>query len=367
MTDKSQYIVVRAIPVEQPIGEFYVAAIDGRDLLHIAHADVRRIIERDIERIVGIQRPLSDTRVAELKQYVNSVDATFPTSIIVSISSEHAEYNVKTSELRILKDQEVAKIIDGQHRLAGFEDYKGAKRFLLNTTIFIDMELEDQAYTFATINLKQTKVSKSLAYDLYEYATTRSPQKTCHHIARLMHSKEGSPFKGRIKILGTATGERYQFVTQAAFVEGLLKHICKSPKVAMDDRNTLKAGKKVPYKPSEDDAVTIFRGMFVRAEDEKILATLWNYFNAVKRRWGRAWNFDHRGAILNRTAGLNGLMRFLGDAYLAAASPGDVPKEDAFYKIFERVDIHDNGFSTDTYKPGTSGEAQLYNDLMKAL
>lgn len=69
--------------------------------------------------------------------------------------------------LRIKKDANVAKIIDGQHRIAGLEDYAGPP-FQVNATIFIDMDIEDQAMVFATINLKQTKVSKSLAYDCCE-------------------------------------------------------------------------------------------------------------------------------------------------------------------------------------------------------
>jgi DGQHR domain-containing protein len=164
----SDYISFRCVPVTQPIGTFYIGTIDSQDLVDISYADVRRIEDRDIEKYLGIQRPLVPQRVKELKVYVRSLDAAFPTSIIIAIPSLYAEFDEETNLMTIIRSAEVAKIIDGQHRIAGLEGYEG-KPFQLNVTVFIDMDIEDQAMVFATINLKQTKVSKSLAYDLYEY------------------------------------------------------------------------------------------------------------------------------------------------------------------------------------------------------
>ena len=87
---KSNYIEIKCIEVTQPIGTFYIGSVDSKDLLHISEADIRRIEQRDVERVVGIQRPLSNERVKELKQYVNNIDASFPTSVILSIKAENA-------------------------------------------------------------------------------------------------------------------------------------------------------------------------------------------------------------------------------------------------------------------------------------
>lgn len=218
--NNGEFIEFKCIEVEQPIGKFYLGVIDARDLIEISYADVRRIEQRDIERIVGIQRPLSYSRVNEIKEYVHTIDASFPTSIILSIPSKYSEFSGRKGIMKIRKRPEVVKIIDGQHRIAGLEDFQG--KFELNVTIFVDMDMEDQAMVFATINLKQTKVSKSLAYDLYEFAANRSPQKTCHIIAKLLNSQKGSPFKDKIKILGRATGKRYETLTQATFGDYIL-------------------------------------------------------------------------------------------------------------------------------------------------
>src|SRR5713226_4979754 len=160
------HINFSCIKVTQPIGTFYIGAIDARDLYEIAYADVRRIQERDVESYLGIQRELSQTRVNELHQYVQTVDATFPTSIIIAVSSDNAIFDDASMEMRIRRDSGVANIIDGQHRIEGLAEYT-KDNFQLNVTLFVDMDIEDQAMVFATINLKQKTMRKSLAYDLY--------------------------------------------------------------------------------------------------------------------------------------------------------------------------------------------------------
>jgi DGQHR domain-containing protein len=183
--ESSEWISFKCITVQQPIGTFYVGSVSSSDVLEIAYADIRRIEQRDIEKIVGIQRELSPQRVKELQKYVRTIDAAFPTNIILAVDDRDAEFDSKSNTMRVKKQGDVAKIIDGQHRLAGLEKFDGT--FDLCVTMFVDMDLQDQAMTFATINLSQTKVGKSLVYDLYEFQRTRSPQKTCHNIARLLN------------------------------------------------------------------------------------------------------------------------------------------------------------------------------------
>ena len=64
-------------------------------LMRISHFDVRRVLQedRDVERYLGIQRPLEDIRVKSLSEYVNYRDASFPTSIILAIDEEYAQFN----------------------------------------------------------------------------------------------------------------------------------------------------------------------------------------------------------------------------------------------------------------------------------
>ncbi|HEX4638685.1 MAG TPA: DGQHR domain-containing protein [Chthoniobacterales bacterium] len=303
--DAASPIKVNCIEVQQPIGTFYIGAIEAPDLVAISFADVRRPEGREIEKYIGTQRDLSLGRVADIKKYVTTVDACFPTSVILSIPSSEAKLDDSKTVLEITRGANVAKIIDGQHRIAGLEDYSGSS-FAVNVTIFLDMDLEDQAMVFATINLQQTKVTKSLAYDLYDFAKARSPQKTCHNIAKLMNFRDGSPFAGRIKILGKATGQTFELITQATFVDRLLRMITKD---AMIDKDKLKRGKELTRATPSEERTLVFRNRFIDEKDAEIAKCLWNYFDAVRLRWPTAWNTDARGVILPRTTGFAALMR----------------------------------------------------------
>lgn len=362
---ESEWIRIPCIELHQPIGKFYVGAIDSHDLVKISFADRRRIEkgERDIEIISGIQRPLAPKRVNELRKYVTSIDASFPTAIILAVGASDAIYDDRAHVMKVRNDSNVAKIIDGQHRIEGLVGYDGAT-FQLNITMFVEMDMEDQALLFATINLKQTPVGKSLAYDLYEFAETRSPQKTCHNIARLLNSRESSPFYKRIMILGTATGSPSETLTQAAFIDPLMRYITQDAITAMEDRDALKRGRRLTEITPDVVRVKklIFRNLFIQDRDAEIARIVWNYFAAVAQRWSGAWDLKRAGIVLNRTTGYRALMRFLPLAYLSLGRDMVVPTAE-FKAIFDRVKLDADDFTPERFKPGTSGQAELYRKL----
>ena len=385
-----QYIEVSCIEVVQPVGTFYVASIGFKELLEISYADVRRLETNstELEKYIGIQRLLSPSRVKEIATYVQLIDATFPTGIIIQVSGfatqknedgeeaivitedgkqlRNAIYDRKNKTLKIRKDENVAKIIDGQHRLEGLK--KGAmghlenEQFKLNVTIFVDMDIEDQAIIFATINKSHTKVNKSLVADLFEYTKTKSPQKTAHNIARALNEKKGSPFLGKIKILGKAEDES-ETITQATFVDGLLWYISGNNIRAMKDRDIYKRG-GTPEKVTGDEQKRLFfRNMFIEERDADIAQIVWNYFAVVSEKWPGAWNNPQRGFILNRSTGFIALMRFLEDAYLNFDKIGEVISKIQFQKIFSSIDLSDKIFTKEEYLPGTGGQTKLYKQL----
>lgn len=347
------------LSVTQPIGTFYIGVINAADLGAISYADVRRTEGRDIEKYIGTQRDLSPGRVAEIKQYVTTVDACFPTSIILSIGAEHAKYDETARTLTINKGPDIAKIIDGQHRIAGLEGYP--KSFEVNVTIFIDMDIEDQAMVFATINLKQTKVTKSLAYDLFEYTESRSPQKTCHNIAKLLNFKQGSPFYGRVKILGKASETASEVITQATFVDRLQKLITNDP---MGVRDQIKRDdEKLKHLKGSDADKFVFWNRFVDGKDAEIAKIIWNYFKAVDSRWNSAWNNFEKGKILSKTTGFAALIRLLPLALNKLNIGEGIPSESDFLELLKKSDLKDADFTSDKFKPGSSGEGDLFKAL----
>jgi DGQHR domain-containing protein len=376
MIEDPQSISFAVIKVQQPIGTFFIASLSYRVLCDITHFDIRRIRrERDVETYLGIQRPLTPERVVELNGYVNTADACFPSGVILSVPGVCAELNLNESEMTLknylepneeedpIFFKEIAKVLDGQHRIEGLKKYIGSDEFQVNVVIFVDIDLPQQAQIFSTVNLAQTKVNRSLVYDLLELSKSRSPQKVCHNIAVGLDKTEGSPFYKKIKRLGVATTGRFdETITQATFVQGLLKYISRDP---MADRDLYLKG-ITPHKSDKEESYKlIFRNMFIDQKDTDIANTIWNYFEAVQDRWPEAWNSSERGMMLNKTNGFNGLVRFLRNAYLKVTSPGNVATKDQFKRLLDNVSCDSTHFNTGNFVPGSTGASNLYKFLMK--
>lgn len=369
---------VKALRVKQPIGEIYLAALDHELLQKITYFDVRRVLRdtRDVEAYLGIQRPLNESRVSDLQSYVNFVDATFPTSIILAIDdSECVTYDEKTSTLTLsntrtgndkpdINFSNLCRVIDGQHRIAGLEKFMG-KTFEVMTAIFVGIDISDQAYIFATVNLEQTKVRKSLAFDLFELAKTRSPYKTCHNVAVALDRADGSPFFKRIKRLGTATpGRDEETITQSNFVDRLVPYISSDPKL---DRDVLLRGRQLDLAEGNDSLRHCLRNLFIKGDDLAIAKLIRAYFEAVRLRWPKAWDDFGQGAMLNKTNGFRALMGMFGRVYTHLAKPGDMVDAKRFLELFKRSTLKDSDFTVENFKPGTSGEAQLRNKLIEEI
>lgn len=357
----------------QPIGDIFLAKISYKDLIKITHFDVRRVLQedRDVEKYLGIQRPLMKNKVDALHAYVNFFDASFPTAIIIAIEEDYVEYSEEKKLITLsntaryedapsIPISNIARVLDGQHRIAGLKEFKG-ESFDVPVTIFVGADISDQAHIFATVNLEQQKVHKSLTYDLYSLAKSRSPQKTCHNVAVALDQDKNSPFFKRIKRLGVATeGRDFEPISQATFVESLIKYISRDPK---KDRDILLRG-KVLSKVSPEELYTVpFRNMFISQEDIKIVEVIFNYFSAVKERWPIAWSNNDKGNMLNRTNGFRAFMRAYEHLHRLHRLPsGTVPIH--FMKRFmDAVPLSDKDFNTDNFKPGSGGEAALLNVL----
>lgn len=365
---------VSAIQIRQPLGEFLIASIPSKRLCEIAYFDVRRMLkERDIETYLGIQRPLNQGRVDELQSYVRTVDACFPTAVILAVDGRSAIFDSTTNQLTLRNDpnpeegldpiyyRNIAKVLDGQHRIAGLMEYP-KDDFEVNVSIFVDIDIEDQAYIFSTVNLAQTKVNRSLAYDLSELTKTPSPQKTCHNIAVALDQLASSPLHHRIKRLGTATpGRTIELLTQATFVEALMPFISSTPTL---DRDILKRGNRLATPTQLEIEKHPLRPFFVNGEDLKIADVLFRYFSSVRDKWPTAWNTDEKGLILNRTNGFRALMRVLKPICNALKPHKEMPSKDDFDEFFARVKIDDDEFTIDNFKPGTSGESLLFKKLV---
>lgn len=373
-------IKINCIEVTQPIETFYVGKIDWQDLLKIARKDIERIRqegEGTIDGYLGIQRELSKNRLAEIAEYVSFNDATFPNSIVISIDStsyneanDEIEENILSFENGILElrdDGKIAKIIDGQHRVFGLEKYatdnglfKDELKFELIITIFIDIDEEYQANIFSTINKAQTKVNKSHVYDLYSFSKTRSPQRTSHNVIKLLNEEEDSPFYHLIKRLGKADFKN-ETIAQATLADCIIKYISSNPP---RDRNILRTGAKLALVEGAEKDKYFFRNWFIKEEDVKIAKVIWNYFEAIKRKWPTAWG--NLNFILTKSTGVIAFMRFLKDL-VELLGLEKIITVDEFKGILNKIDIKDTELVNDVYQSGGVGQSALYKVLISSI
>ncbi|HBB6244369.1 TPA: DGQHR domain-containing protein [Escherichia coli] len=285
---------LKYIEVNQPIGTFYLTSIRAIDLLDIVRVDRRRDFE------FGVQRDISSSRVSEIAKYTSEPDATFPTPIIISVDDSS---NLKMDDTYFYFESEVVigDVIDGQHRLWGIKNSSNAKLFELPVVLMFDLTDEEKAYVFSIINSKQTRVNPSIVYDLFSLAERRSPQKTCHEIARGINSNPDSPFYKKLKMLGKKEiNQDNASLSQSTFIKYLIQHISKKPD---DDARMLKMN--LPLTPNNQ---CIFRDYFIEENDAVIQKIILNYFNAISNVYPVEWNTP-REYYLSKLTGYAALMK----------------------------------------------------------
>lgn len=378
-------VVISAIRIRQPIGDIYVGSIPAKTLVDITDFDIRTLVsERGIDSYLGIQRELDKKRVTEIGVYVNGPDATFPTAVVLAVPekcvtiespcdaderfvrmtlSNYPQADGDPDETVLYKH--IARVIDGQHRIKGLELLKDGQ-FDVNVSIFVDADIADQASIFATVNLAQTKVSRSLAYDLFGLSHSRSPEKTCHSIVVALESTASSPLFRKIKRLGKATAGRYtETLSQATVVAGLLQYICKDRIQIISDRQIGRRGGPFPPAEGKDAAKLVLRPFFIEGRDVDLTNLVWNYFEAVRAKWPDAWGANAVGLMLNRTNGYDGLMKFFRPAYRYLAAPGEMVTSKQFGAIFESVSLKDEDFTPQNFPAGSTGASNLARALLE--
>lgn len=363
------------IKLRQPVGELFVGALPYKILCAIADFDVRHVLqeERDLDRYLGIQRPLKLKRVREIQDYVNFADAAFPTAIIIAVDPRCALFDSASSTmtLRNIRDQgdpvlarRIARVIDGQHRIAGLYQCR-QENFDLPVTILVGSDIADQAQMFARVNLSQTPVNPSLVYDLFELAKSKSPQKFTHEITVKMDRMPDGPFQRRIKRLGTATPNRdREYLTQATVVKGMLQLITDNADV---DRDFYLRNQVPPRASRKDIHRLIFRNSFLDDREDIVLEAITNLFLAVRERWPVAWEGAGEGYILPRTNGYLALMRYLRDATVYFVGSDRAVSVEMHLRLLRRVELEDHDLTSERFLPGTGGEAALYRELSSVI
>lgn len=274
------------------------------------------------ESLEYYQRRIDNERLKDIQKYIiraitdeqNNVSLAtlFPTSMIIAMPMEEEDMHVEGDEIKLDLKGNVF-IVDGQHRLMAMlllyktlrdentiktervnymikylEDYK------FNCTILVNFDLWEQGQVFINVNFKQKPVNKSLYYEVFgsEYREGAPDDKRnqiylAHCLVKELNELKNSPFRNRIKMLGTGKG----YVSQAFFVESLLPFF----KV-----------KGIWWKNPIDYTVS-------EEEYEGYLTELLSYFYAISETFRKYWpaEDDDKGTIICKTTGVGAWLRLL--------------------------------------------------------
>lgn len=192
-------IEINATPIIQGGKTLYSFVMSAKDLWEIASINRR---ERDKE--TGYQRVLPQSRVSAISEYITA-GWNIPNSVILAL--EGAKYDDKTKTLRIPAGENVAWVIDGQHRLAGAHEAMTANKALhyeFPVVAFTDLDEDQQVEQFVTINREAKGVPASLVLDLLDRIPKKKPADLANEraadIAKSLDRDASSPFFQRIVI-----------------------------------------------------------------------------------------------------------------------------------------------------------------------
>lgn len=320
--------VYPCIEVKQSFGPFYACAIKARDLLKLCEP-IRAIAMDDqqvihdginigISKTTGTQRAAHSTRPKQIAEYIKSGSASFPNSIIIGANISNngfLEYEgsrkwyFNDGKIFIKKGALTSAVIDGQHRLKGFEMLEDNAPELddeLLCSIYLDIPMTYHAQIFSTINSTQRRVNKNLIYQLYQIDMDEknhevwSPEVLSVYLSRALASDPKSPLNNKLSLAIATKDELPQGEWKASFsvvVEGVLRYFSSDPK---GDRNLFfNRSTKI------DDALRVYlkpddsplRRLYLEEKDKKIYLFILNYLTKFYDTFCRSEDCAFRSSI----------------------------------------------------------------------
>lgn len=330
------------IKVEQGKSEeldFYLTTIDSIDL--IENSNVERLSEG-----TGVQRYLNEQRASDIAKFCQRNDAIFPTPIIVSLNTDFVASNrlegniipkliIETGESSFDSSLKPFSIIDGQHRLAGIEEYfsdrihSPDKKFTLPLIIYKDATIETSAKIFVTINANQRSVDSSTISQLfgviYKNSNLYTVESFASTVVNTLNDTKHSPFYMQIRMLGR-TIYGHEFISQGTVAKKIIDRITSN---SHKDNLAIEKGWSL-----EDDNKKIFRTAFIKNKPEEVAEFMINYFSAFELSFPSIWG---DGKLLTRKAvGYSGLMKFFTTLYFEKNFLS-FPEVYSFFRNFDNI------------------------------
>ncbi|HRV50782.1 MAG TPA: DGQHR domain-containing protein [Saccharofermentans sp.] len=315
---------IQVIKIEQPIGTFYIGKMMAKKLYSLSKSDIADLQKNAIreDEYVGNQRKLIISKVKKISRYIDTNSATFPASIILNLSEEYLVLE-NDNYLDIEENENTFIVIDGQHRLAGFE--QSSVDFEVPVSIFIGLDSGKQTRIFTTINTTQTKVNGSLSLFLEKNDPIWTPRKMIVNIAEMFNNDLKSPLRSRIKfnVLNEEIDKESSIISLQAFGGNILDLIYDDDKDFYRVKDWNENGNDI--RQLNDIDKRLLWAFYEERREDMLYKILFNYFSSIRDAFPEEWK--DKKSILVKTTGYNAFMyvfQYLGKKGL---EKGDLSKE----------------------------------------
>lgn len=196
---------VTATRIKQKSHTLYVFAMNSEELAPLTYVTPRSQDSPD-----EIQRILSSKRAKEIGAYIQDELSLFPNAIVLSLDDE-VQIHETGDEKQVTivfpsRDGKHAYILDGQHRLSGFEYSKGVQ-YDLPVVALHNADEALRAKIFADINSKQMQVSDVHLLGLYyQIKALPTEEAATVDVIEALAKDADSPLRDRVKRLDDQTG-----------------------------------------------------------------------------------------------------------------------------------------------------------------
>lgn len=224
-----------------------------------------------------LQRVYIEARAKDIGAWLQEETSLLPNSIVVDFkdevkiepTSDEDVVTISFPDPDDVPDGKIAYILDGQHRVKGF-DYSGSVKFDLAVVAVHNLSASVRGKVFIDINSKQVKVNEQLLLDLKaELKHLTQDDGRVYEVIQGLNEHPQSPLRDKIQFLPE---ERNKSVKNT----NLFKHL----------------------KPHIANGGTLFRK--TTAEQTEILAA---YFASFREVFADAWD-DSKNYILSRNQGI---------------------------------------------------------------
>lgn len=237
--------------------------------------------------------------------------------------------------------------------------------FELVVTIFLDADINDQAYIFSIINTTQSKLDPSLVHDLTELSKITTPENVVHTIAKVFNEDKSSPWFQSIKRLGRKDQtSKNGIISQYTFNKSILKYMYDK-KFIFKIRNILIKNNDDRKKLLElkiDSLKYPFWNYYVSYKENIIYSILFTYFSSLKEFYG-CDKWCNEQSILCKTSGYDAFMKLFYDFYLLAKCNEKVLCDKTFYIDIMNAYYKNLDIDADANKLGAAGASNLYKML----